>query len=316
VDYSPRHRYRARRQLIAARRRRFTLIAGLLAVLLVAGGAFALRRSSARPVAVAETPAAPTSATVPTVTPAVSAATSVVAAPAPAIAEDAAPAVAPAAPADFFDDRRLTYEPGFYVPQTQALLDAQPGPLKSLALVVGGRRHTFAEVLIGQTSYYSVNPKVILALLELQSRLLSAPGPSADQLGWAAGYQGENGNRRGLQAQVRWAVKQILTAKRDYPQYAPLTYADNSSAPPPPGMSLGKYAIARALAPTTSPDRLPALLDRVDAGTEDEILSGLDRELAGKTVILVTHEPDIAAYAKASIVLKDGRVLSLTEGQP
>ena len=131
-----------------------------------------------------------------------------------------------------------------------------------MVLSVGGRRHTFAEVLIGQTSYYGVNPKVVLALLELQSRLLSTASPSADQLGWAAGYQGENGNRRGLQSQVRWAVKQILTAKRDYPQYAPLTYADNSSAPPPPGMSLSQYAIARTLAPTTSPDRLPALLGR------------------------------------------------------
>lgn len=263
MDHSPRHRYRARRQLVAARRRRFALIAGLVAVLLVAAGALALRRSAAGSAALAPTPAAaPTSAATPTAAPAAIAATSAVAAPAPAVVQAAAPVAEPAAPADFFDDRRLTYEPGFYAPQTQALLDAQPGPLKSMVLSVGGRRHTFAEVLIGQTSYYGVNPKVVLALLELQSRLLSTASPSADQLGWAAGYQGENGNRRGLQSQVRWAVKQILTAKRDYPQYAPLTYADNSSAPPPPGMSLGQYAIARALAPTTSPDRLPALLGR------------------------------------------------------
>ena len=33
----------------------------------------------------------------------------------------------------------------------------------------------------------------------------------------------------------------------------------------------------------------------------------------GKTVILVTHEPDIAAYAKACIVLKDGKILSIRE---
>jgi murein DD-endopeptidase MepM/ murein hydrolase activator NlpD len=175
---------------------------------------------------------------------------------------DQAPTAAPVTPASFFDDRRLTYEPGFYAPQIQALLDTQAGPLKTVVFQVGDRRHSFAEALSGQTSYYSVNPKVILALIELQSRLLSTDRPSSDQVGWALGYQGENGNKRGLQAQVRWAVKQILYAKRDYPEYAPLTYADNSSAPPPPGWSLSEYALARTLSPTTSPGRLPGLLQR------------------------------------------------------
>jgi murein DD-endopeptidase MepM/ murein hydrolase activator NlpD len=177
-------------------------------------------------------------------------------------APDPAPTGTPIAPAAFFDDRRLTYEPGFYAPQIQALLDSQAGPLKTIALQVGDRRHSFAEVLSGQTSYYSINPKVILALIELQSRLLSTAAPSSDQVGWALGYQGENGNKRGIQSQVRWAVKQILYAKRDFPQYAPLTYADNSSAPPPPGLSVSEYALARVLAPTTTPDRLPGLLQR------------------------------------------------------
>jgi len=33
----------------------------------------------------------------------------------------------------------------------------------------------------------------------------------------------------------------------------------------------------------------------------------------GKTIILVTHELDIAEYAKAKIVLKDGVILSSEE---
>ena len=98
------------------------------------------------------------------------------------------------------------------------------------------------------------------ALLDQRSRLLSNPSPSADQLAWALGFQGENGNRRGLQAQIRWAIKQMLLAKHDYPQYAALTYADGSSAPPPPGLSPGEYVIARALAPTSSPGQLAGLL--------------------------------------------------------
>lgn len=163
-------------------------------------------------------------------------------------------------PAPYFSDLRLTYEPGFYAPQIQAFLDGQPGPLKRLSLVVGGRQHSFAEVLVGQTSYYSVNPRVLLALLELQSRLLSTENPGADQLAWAMGYQGEGGKSRGLGAQVRWATRQIILAKRDYPSAAPLTFADRSTAPPPAEMTLAEYALARALAPTTTADKLPTLL--------------------------------------------------------
>jgi murein DD-endopeptidase MepM/ murein hydrolase activator NlpD len=259
VDSSPRQRYRARRQSIQTRRRRLALVVGGVALLVLAIGLAYGRRAAQPPKQAAEPTARATTAP---------RAPSSVApeAPTPTAAEDApaaaplGPTAAPFGPAAFFDDRRLIYEPDFYAPQIQALLDEQPGPLKTVVFLVGDRRHSFAEALSGQASYYSVNPKVILALIELQSRLLSTASPAADQVGWALGYQGENGNKRGLQAQVRWAVKQILYAKRDYPQYAPLIYADNSSVPPPAGWSLSEYVVARTLAPTTSPDRLPGLL--------------------------------------------------------
>ena len=52
----------------------------------------------------------------------------------------------------------------------------------------------------------------------------------------------------------------------------------------------------------------------LDSTTSVQIMA-LFQELyeQGKTVILVTHETDIAAYAKARIVLKDGKMLSVTE---
>ncbi len=169
------------------------------------------------------------------------------------------------APAALFDDQRLTYEPGFYALQIQAFLDGQPGPLKGIVMPVGDRQHTFAEALTGQAIYYGVNPKIILALIELQSGLIGDPQPTADQFAWALGFRGENGRRRGLQAQVRWAVKEMLYARRDYPQRLALTFADGSTAPPPEGMSLAEYALARVLAPTTAPQRLPALMERFRA---------------------------------------------------
>lgn len=160
------------------------------------------------------------------------------------------------------DDRRLNYEPDFYALEIQAFLDAQPGRLKGVVFRVGDRSHTFAEALAGQTAYYGVNPKVLLALIEVQSGLLSEPNPSADQVGWALGYRGERGNRRGVQAQVRWAVKQMLYARRDYPARVPLQYADGSALPPPDGMTLAEYALARVLAPSTYPGDVTPRLQR------------------------------------------------------
>ena len=263
VDYSPRQRYRIRRQAVAVRRRRIALTACAAALAVVLLG-IAFLRPAARP-------AGPTLALRPTAAPAEArtapAAQAIVTAqpaarpqPSTIAGQAAAPTAIP--PAPFFNDQRFTYEPGFYTPQIQAFLDSQPGPLKRLSFQVGDRQHTFAELLIGQTSYYSINPRVILALLELQSQTLSTASPSADQVGWAIGYRGENGNKRGLAAQVHWAVRQILQAKRDYPQAIPLTFADNSSTPPPAGMSLSEYAVARVLAPTTNAAALPALLQR------------------------------------------------------
>jgi putative ABC transport system ATP-binding protein len=77
-------------------------------------------------------------------------------------------------------------------------------------------------------------------------------------------------------------------------------------------------AIARAL--VTSPSLLLAdeptgNLDTRSSQEIMEILEELNRE--GITVILVTHEADIAAYASREIVIKDGQILSdrMTKGR-
>jgi murein DD-endopeptidase MepM/ murein hydrolase activator NlpD len=206
---------------------------------------------------------APRPAPVPAATPAPlpSAAAAALAAPSATLAPSATPAPTPTpAPAPFFNDQRLTYEPGFYAPQIQAFLDSQPGPLKGISLAVGDRRHTFAEALTGQTAYYSLNPKVLLALLEVQNGLLSNANATPDQLAWAMNYRGEKGNRRGLSAQVRWATREIVHAKHDYPARVPFTFSDKSTAAPSADITLSEYAIGRVLAATTTPDRLPKLL--------------------------------------------------------
>ena len=79
-----------------------------------------------------------------------------------------------------------------------------------------------------------------------------------------------------------------------------------------------RVAIARAL--VTSPSLLLAdeptgNLDTVSSREIMAILDQLNKE-QGITIILVTHETDIAAYAGREVVIKDGRVLTDRRTQP
>ena len=48
---------------------------------------------------------------------------------------------------------------------------------------------------------------------------------------------------------------------------------------------------------------------------EEDILEHLNRE-DGITIILVTHEPDIAAYASRELVMKDGQIVQDVRREP
>lgn len=73
-----------------------------------------------------------------------------------------------------------------------------------------------------------------------------------------------------------------------------------------------RVAIARAL--VTSPSLLLAdePTGNLDTQSSQEIMAILDQlnKEQGITIILVTHETDIAAYAEREVVIKDGRVLT------
>jgi len=76
-----------------------------------------------------------------------------------------------------------------------------------------------------------------------------------------------------------------------------------------------RVAVARALANDPAVLLADEPTGNLDSTTSTQIM-GLFQELyaQGKTVIVVTHEQEIANYAKSRIVLKDGRIETIVEG--
>jgi putative ABC transport system ATP-binding protein len=77
-----------------------------------------------------------------------------------------------------------------------------------------------------------------------------------------------------------------------------------------------RVAVARALVNEPSILLADEPTGNLDSKTSEEIMQLFDElHRAGNTVILVTHEPDIALHAQRQVVLKDGKVVSDQHGE-
>jgi len=111
------------------------------------------------------------------------------------------------------DGIRFTYEPGWGTLEVQQFLNRQAGPLKSTTLPVGSDRLSLAAALTDQALLYSVNPKVLLTLLEMQAGLVRTPQPAPAELSWAMGNR--QSVAAGLGPQLYWATRELYRAARD-----------------------------------------------------------------------------------------------------
>lgn len=104
----------------------------------------------------------------------------------------------------------------------QAFLELQPGPLKSYRL-----RGTAASQLInGASAYYGISPRILLALAEANSALLSTPTPAAEALQRPYSQYGP----LGFDLQLDWAARELRAGLGPYQQAPALAFTDGTTA--------------------------------------------------------------------------------------
>ncbi|MFM2310002.1 MAG: hypothetical protein RLY87_2124 [Chloroflexota bacterium] len=226
------------------------LVGSIIAILLVGGGVAWIVRST-------YTSELPTEFATPIAT---AAATPIPNQTTPLVPATEEPLVTATPTPRFLAMAELVYARDFTQEPIDAFLRASGGDLADVSITVAGRRQPFAKALLGQTLYYSVSPKIILALLEYQADLVTQPGQPADRYQWAVGNYQADGKYAGFSAQIRWAVRELFYARRDLRERPPLVYADGTTLDAPTSLSDAQYVLARVLAPTIRADRLEAAL--------------------------------------------------------
>ncbi len=151
-------------------------------------------------------------------------------------------------PAPLLSDGRLVYAPGWGTAEVRRFLEGRPGQLGQMRIWVGEGEVPVADVITGQSLLYGVSPQVVLTLLEFQSGLVDDPHPSPGAIDQAMGYA--DPATLGLDAQLRWAIRELFRGMRDYGIVNFLLLRDGRTIPLPPGTNLGGYAVLRLVAQT------------------------------------------------------------------
>ncbi len=107
--------------------------------------------------------------------------------------------------------------------------------------------------------------------------------------------------------------------KRKSAELLEMTGLSNRASHMPGELSGGqrqRVAIARALVNSPSLILADEPTGNLDSKTGDDIVAMLKRlNSMGTTIVLITHEKEVAAHAKELIVLKDGHIVEYSEGK-
>jgi LasA protease len=164
------------------------------------------------------------------------------------------PAPKPQAPGPslkLIPDSELVYGPASVYFDLFTEINGRGGYLSQYVGEVDGEQRSGAAIVQLVAERYSVNPQLLLALLEYRSGWLTQVSPSASTLVYPMGYAVYNWE--GLFSQLSWAADQLnLGFYRWRAGWSgPYLLADGSVVPPGPGINAGTAAIQTLFAQTS-----------------------------------------------------------------
>ncbi|MCW5876293.1 MAG: LysM peptidoglycan-binding domain-containing protein [Anaerolineales bacterium] len=145
-------------------------------------------------------------------------------------------------------DSELVNSPYALFFNVQAFVDNQPGYLKQHREQIGTRFFSGAQIVQRVASEYSLNPKLLLAVLEFQSGWLSEPHPSTASLDFPMGVT--DSWRKGLYRQLSWAADRLNQGYYAWKagDVAGWTLRDGLFVPAAPGINAGTAGVQAMLA--------------------------------------------------------------------
>lgn len=105
---------------------------------------------------------------------------------------------------------RFVFHPSLYGYSVQAFLDGTPSVLKNTTVATADGTATAAEVIEFYSYLYSINPQVLLTLLEMKQGLIAKPTAPPEEIALAMGNQ--DPQAYGFAKQVEWAAASLAQA--------------------------------------------------------------------------------------------------------
>jgi len=150
--------------------------------------------------------------------------------------------------AKLIPDSELVYGPGVIDFDIAAFVDRTHGYLKSYTEKVDGVELTGAQIMQRVAEQFSVNPRLLLALLEYRSGWLSSKTPNADQQAYPLGYR--NAGYQGLYLQLGRTANRLNDGYYGWKSRGARTvrFQDNSRARLASGLNAGTVGLQTMLA--------------------------------------------------------------------
>jgi murein DD-endopeptidase MepM/ murein hydrolase activator NlpD len=149
-----------------------------------------------------------------------------------------------------FPDSAVVFSPTAALFDAQAFAAEQPGYISTYTELMTRGQTSAAEIIYEMGLEYSINPRILLTVMEHESGWLSNPKPELDQINYSMGWARKD--RGSVYFQTGWAINQLMKGYYGWREgkLTELTFSDGSTLRLSPYLNAGTVAVMYLLAQT------------------------------------------------------------------